>query len=59
MAISPDLAVGAPGGLEAEKGQGSIMQGEQSPFCRLLGDDRRSGSPGPLVPILNSHPELL
>lgn len=54
MAISPDLALGASGGLEAEKGRGSVMQGEQNPFCRLLGDGRMSGSPGPLAPVLNS-----
>lgn len=54
MALSPDLALGASGGLEAGKGRGSVMQGEQNPFCRLLGDGRTSGSPGPLALVLNS-----
>ena len=52
--MSADPAMGAEGGLEAEKGLGSVMKGEQNPSCRLLGHGRMSGSPGPLAPLLNS-----
>lgn len=57
MATSPDLAIGTPGRLEAEKGGGGVMQDEQKTLCSLSanGDDARMpGSPVLLAPVLNS-----